>query len=140
MGCNEKFSEFNELRKHKKVHSDKLFKCSQCEEKFSDFGAFMKHKKLGTCETDSPNESVNVNVYALKEQEKRHTNEEPFKCNDCDEIFENEKGLMDHENRHVEKPFKCDMCDKNYKTENDLKEHKTSHSTEKEKAKKPNGL
>ena len=98
VSCDKIFSEFNDLRKHKRGHSAKPFKCPQCDKNFSDFGALMNHKKLCTSDRKT-NTSVNI-----KEKAGETAKEKPFKCQkrdkkftDCNVLSWNiDKGLTGH--------------------------------------------
>ena len=64
--CDKKFDKFNELRKHKKCHSDKPFNCARCNKKFCDFGTFLKHEEIHALETRGQCEKKSESEEPLK--------------------------------------------------------------------------
>ena len=54
---------------------------------------------------------------SLKEHERTHTGEMPFRCSKYNKIFSITGQLKEHERTHTgEKPFKCTNCDKSFLT------------------------
>ena len=119
--CNERFSEFNSLRKHRKKHSEKPFSCSQCDKNYSDFGALMKHKNNCACEAarntpendselkENENEEQNVQKSEQKMHEKVRNDEKPFGCSYCDKKFSEESTLEEHESKCKKNFTNCNV-------------------------------
>ena len=71
--CDESFSQFNDLRKHKKIHNRKEFSCPICSKSFKDFRELSNHKDEDIC--------------ISKEQKAPHPLEKPFSYSECDKRF-----------------------------------------------------
>ena len=84
--CDQSFETFNELRRHKRSHSEKPFSCSKCEKAFKSFSDLIVHKRTHEIVT----EEVSVqgsNEQEASSQEQTHTNAKPFNCTIGDKKF-----------------------------------------------------
>ena len=70
-----------------------------------------------------------VTVYNSKQglnyhMEAIHSNETPFKCSQCDEVFTTSSNLQTHMRVHNrDKPFKCTLCHKAFVQGSNLASH-----------------
>jgi KRAB domain-containing zinc finger protein len=58
-----------------------------------------------------------------------HTNEKPYECDVCDEVFRQLGHLQVHMRIHTnEKPYECDVCEKHFTRAEGLQKHvRTQH-------------
>ncbi|XP_078244456.1 uncharacterized protein LOC144587498 isoform X4 [Pogona vitticeps] len=76
---------------------------------------------------DKSEESVGEN-FDLPLDESSHTQEKPYKCWHCGQIFSSCSVLLSHERTHVgEKLYKCSQCGKSDRIHMGHKPHKCSH-------------
>ncbi|XP_078244455.1 uncharacterized protein LOC144587498 isoform X3 [Pogona vitticeps] len=76
---------------------------------------------------DISGESMGENVH-LTLDESSQTEEKPYKCWQCDQIFRSCSDLLSHERTHVgEKPYKCSQCGKSERIYKGRKPHQCSH-------------
>ena len=70
-----------------------------------------------------------ANSSSLNAHEKRHSNEKPFSCFQCNQRFTQEVALQNHQLiKHTnEKQFICPQCGKGEATQGNLKRHQNSH-------------
>ena len=81
--CDESFTKFNDLRKHKKNHNGKEFSCPNCGKKFEDFCSFSNHKREDIC--------------VSKAKIAPNPVEKPFKCSECDKKFSKLEALKEQD-------------------------------------------
>lgn len=66
----------------------------------------------------------------LKEHEKSHEIDRPFKCLVCGKGFAKKKYLTRHRQIHKERSYQCDLCSKSFKTEQSLLSHHKAHDAD----------
>ena len=63
---------------------------------------------------------------------KRHTEEKPYQCTQCDETFSQKQTFTEHIRPHTgERPYHCHQCDKGFTQKSDLKENMRMNTGEK---------
>ncbi|XP_060726841.1 zinc finger protein 1035 [Tachysurus vachellii] len=67
---------------------------------------------------------------ALKEHQKLHEFDRPFKCLVCGKSFTKKKYLTQHQQKHNEQPYQCDLCTSSFKTEQSLLSHRKTHDAD----------
>lgn len=102
--CGRGFSNFSNLKEHKKTHTaDKVFTCDECGKSFNMQRKLVKHRA-------------------------RHTGERPYSCLACGKCFGGSGDLRRHVRTHTgEKPYTCDICDKCFTRSAVLRRHKKMH-------------
>lgn len=64
------------------------------------------------------------NCELLKHTRGTHTNERNFECKICQKTFKTHHSRRNHEVRnHEEKKYKCEMCDRSFSDSSDFSKH-----------------
>ena len=71
--CDERYSKFNELRRHKRIHEEKQLNCSKCDKRFARPNDVKNHER---------------NVHSVVQ-----TNVNEKKCSQCGEKSDDERGM-----------------------------------------------
>jgi uncharacterized Zn-finger protein len=98
--CKKGFSEKNNLKRHKKVHTgERPFQCPHCKHAFAEKSNLIEHIRT-------------------------HTGEKPFICSHCGKAFASHSTFTSHCTTHSDKrPFKCKQCASTFKQRRILKIH-----------------
>ena len=65
----------------------------------------------------------------LREHERVHTGDRPFKCDVCEKSFTQSGSLRAHKRTHTgDRPFKCDVCEKSFSHSGSLRDHERIHT------------
>ena len=109
--CPKTFRRYPQYRSHYNVAHLKIknYKCNACGKTFGARDTLVKHvKRIHGLES--------VHAYDLDKIKK---------CDDCQEVFENESALNQHKNeKHPNlKPYRCDHCEKSFRSLKKLNKH-----------------
>merc|ERR1712129_591273 len=100
-----------------------VIRCFICEEPFISALDLIEHDKTHNEEESTDpvkqEETFTIDITSnqverkrvLSDEERTHTGEQLFKCDQCDKAFSQSHNLTRHKRIHTgEKPFKCDLC------------------------------
>nr|XP_042139871.1 zinc finger protein 454 isoform X1 [Peromyscus maniculatus bairdii] len=145
--CGKAFSKSSTLKKHQKIHTEKLntsqkmpikdkrYECRECGKAFHQSTHLIHHQRIHTgekpYECKDCGKAFSVSS-SLTYHQKIHTGEKPFECNICGKAFIRNIHLSHHHRIHTgEKPFQCNICDKAFVCRAHLTKHQNIHSGEK---------
>ena len=133
--CDREFSQYNNLRRHLRVHSGKSYKCHICGRTFNEIFYLEMHigshtgertYKCGVCNlTFKDNADLQKHV-------KTHKAEELHTCDVCGKSFSKACVLRQHKKMHLGiRPYKCDVCSKAFIHRHHLTIHMRMHTSNK---------
>ncbi|OWF39115.1 uncharacterized protein LOC110465461 [Mizuhopecten yessoensis] len=133
--CDREFSQYNNLRRHLRVHNGKSYKCHICGRTFNEVFYLEMHigshtgERTYSCGVCSLSFSDNAE---LQRHVQTHSAAELHTCEVCGKSFSKACVLRQHKKMHSGlRPFKCDICDKAFIHRHHLKIHSRMHSTDK---------
>ncbi|KAK3095195.1 hypothetical protein FSP39_011343 [Pinctada imbricata] len=133
--CDREFSQYNNLRRHLRVHSGKSYKCHICGRTFNEIFYLEMHigshtgertYKCGVC-----NLTFRDNA-DLQKHVKTHKAEELHTCDVCGKSFSKACVLRQHKKMHLGiRPYKCEVCSKAFIHRHHLTIHMRMHTSSK---------
>lgn len=135
--CYNPFITLDCMRKHRRKHEVKEFKCNICSKVFDTYYKKLYHQNnvhLGKGRKNKCpycNEKFTTHLKKLEHLTKEHGFEQKtYKCNGCDRTFNVKMSLRLHMKRFhlLERRFDCRECDKKFFSNSELKYHKVKHS------------
>ncbi|XP_033726091.1 zinc finger protein 148-like [Pecten maximus] len=133
--CDREFSQYNNLRRHLRVHNGKSYKCHICGRTFNEVFYLEMHigshtgERTYSCGVCSLSFRDNAE---LQRHVQTHSASELHTCEVCGKSFSKACVLRQHKKMHSGlRPFKCDICDKAFIHRHHLKIHSRMHSTDK---------
>ena len=140
--CGKTFRVKENFVDHRRIHTgERIFECFICKKTFSYRCNLMKHchdfhdgkktdrgRSINLKKIQCVTCGRNFTAYrALREHERTHTGEQPFKCGDCGRVFNAMRNLIRHWRIHTgNKPFKCVTCGREFREKRHLKRHEVS--------------
>ena len=103
--CSKEFQFKEQIRNHRKVHSEIIFGCDLCNKLFKTKDGLVKHVKI-------------------------HTGEKLFTCSTCGKSFADPSSCKNHEKyQHAEIDLNnsCNICSRTFRRVRELKRHKVIH-------------
>ncbi|XP_061435250.1 zinc finger protein 235-like [Lethenteron reissneri] len=113
----------------------KRHQCGQCLYNTDHIGNMKNHERTHTGERPFKCPTCGngfSEAGSLNVHQRTHTGEKPFKCTVCVKTFTNSGNLIIHQRTHTgEKPFKCTVCGKAFTRSGYLNIHQRTHTGEK---------
>ncbi|XP_026834740.1 zinc finger protein 345 isoform X2 [Drosophila erecta] len=121
--CPRTFKRQDTLRRHMQAfHPDAV--ALETEEATENSG-----RKRITKRRDCPHCGLSFPVSSLTIHIRRHTGDNPYKCDQCEKAFPRSQDLSLHMRRHTgERPSECKICSKKFISQNKLARHMRLHT------------
>ena len=133
--CDRTFSQYNNLRRHLRVHNGNSFKCHICGRTFNESFYLEMHLGSHTGERTYRCGVCNITFKDNSELQRHvqtHNAADLHTCDVCGKSFSKACVLRQHKKMHSGlRPFKCEICNKSFIHRHHLKIHSRMHSTDK---------
>ncbi|KAK7930372.1 hypothetical protein WMY93_006767 [Mugilogobius chulae] len=125
------------LKQHLEVQSRaRPYSCSDCGRSFKSNSLLHSHMFVHTEEKPYSCSSVGgasgggLSCRSTRSLtlERKHTDQQPFRCSVCDKSFKHEKNLHIHRSVHSDRAHNCSVCGKRFGNETRLTKHMSVHS------------
>ncbi|XP_060648826.1 zinc finger protein 699 [Drosophila nasuta] len=123
--CPRIFKRQDTLRRHMTAFHPDAVATSQISEDESNSMAPKRAVKRREC----PHCGISFPVSSLTIHIRRHTGENPYKCDQCEKAFPRSQDLSLHKRQHTgERPSECKICAKKFISQNKLARHMRLHT------------
>ena len=126
------------IRQHLKRHTGEIqtFDCTQCGKSYTSKQSLISHTltvhegKMLRCTYEGCTKQF-YTVYSLKQHQRIHEGDFPFKCEICGKGFLRQDHHEDHMNRHYDiRAYECGFCGKKFVRDTELTRHLGTHQEE----------
>ena len=131
--CSAVLADRSSLRKHMDKHSDEGFHCALCDKQLSCKGSLQRHM-LSHAKPEHEcalcHKKFKLKQSLLCHMQSLHSNDRPYKCDDCDRAFKRDAHLRRHKLTHTgrgEKLFTCPICRTGFARKHHLDRHLFIH-------------